>query len=230
MSNLRGSLHPLLIEPNDPHIEPLQGELVEVLNSILRHFAKEMERLKRKDRPPEIRLYTAIWNECWLRYWGIEFFCDLFSVFTVGPAFAWSHYHLAAKRGSDLFAVPTRTLSTHPADAARMKASLLALEKVGFVREAGAIRQRWDELVSISGSEPQPEYYHCYPEPIIESLVQHSLAGTQGVGCNIVGPGATGTMFRLLNEAWWQFWKDPQAYSVWEQQKINSLRQSASPN
>lgn len=218
--------HPLLSEPNDPCVEPLQAQLIEMLDFVLRHFASEIERLERKGRPPEIRLYIRIWSECWLNYWLFEFFCDLFSVYTVGPAFAWSHYHLVAKRGFDLFAVPTRTLSKHPADAARMDAALLALEKVGFAREAKAIRQRWDELVIVSGSEPQPEYHHCYPQHIIESLVQRSLVGMQGIGCHIARPDGAGTVFKLLNEAWLQFWEDPQEYATWEKERIASLRKT----
>jgi hypothetical protein len=216
--------HPLLIYPDDPCVEPIQIQLLKALEFVLLHNAREIEKLERKGVHEEFKLYTLLWSECWWRFWGFEFFCDLFSVYTVGPAYAWAHYHLSAKRGADPFQVPTKSLLSHPADAARMCTILHALEQIGFVEEAQTIRQRWDELVAISGFEPRPEYYRCYPEHITECLVQCSLDGTRAIGCNVVGPYATGSMFELLNGAWSQFWKDPQTYSTWEQQMVDSLR------
>lgn len=216
--------HSLTIYPNDPRIEPLQVELLKVLDYVLLHNMEEIEKLDRKGVYEEFKLYVELWNECWWRFWGLEFFCDLFAVYTVGPAFAWSHYHLSAKRGADLFEVPTRRFSRHPADAARMQAMLYALEEIGFAGEVQTIGQRWNELVTISGFEPQPEYYRCYPKHIIEFLVQSSLAGTRAIGCTVVKPDATGTMFKLLNSAWSQFWEEPQSYSGREQEMIDSLR------
>lgn len=223
--------HSLTIYPNDPRVEPLQSELLKVLDYVLLHNVGEIEKLDRKGVHEEFKLHVGLWNECWWRSWGFEFFCDLFSIYTVGPAYAWSHYHLSAKRGADPFEVPTRRLLRHPADNARMQAMLRALEEIGFAKEAQTIRQRWDELVAVSGFKPQPEYYRCYPHHIIEFLIQRSLAGTRTIGCTVVEPEATGTMFKLLNGAWSQFWKEPQTYSVLERQMVDSLRrQNASLN
>lgn len=217
--------HSLAVYPNDPHIEPFQIELIKVLDLVLLYYTEEIEKLERKGVYEEFKFYNELWNECWWRYWGIEFFCDLFAVYAVGPAYGWSHYHLVAKRGSNLFDVPTTRFSRHPADAARMYAILCALEKIGFAHEAQVIKHRWDELETIAGCKPHPEYSRCYPDHIIQFMVERSLAATQAISCTVVGPDATGIMYRILNEAWSQFWKDPQTYAVWEQQMINSLRQ-----
>lgn len=216
--------HLLTIYPNDPRVEPLQFELLKTLDVVWLHYVEEEEKLDRKGAYEEFKFYMRLWSECWWQFWGFEFFCDLFSIYTVGPAFAWSHYHLSAKRGADPFEVPTRRFLQHPADGARMQAMLCALKKVGFAREAQIIKQQWNELVTTSGFHPQPEYYRCYPNHLIELLVQHSFVGTQAIGCTIAEPDATGAMFGLLNSAWSQFWKDPQNYSVWEQQVVDSLR------
>jgi len=55
----------------------------------------------------------------WAKYWLTEFFCDLFAVFCVGPAFVWSHLHLAMKRRGDPYTTPDFSATMHPADDAR---------------------------------------------------------------------------------------------------------------
>jgi hypothetical protein len=216
--------HPLTIYPNDPRVEPIQIELLKVLDHVLLYNTEEIEKLDRRGEYEEFKLRVALWNECWLQLWGFEFFCDLFSVYTVGPAYAWSHYHLCAKRGGDPFEVSQRRLSSHPADDARMKAILCALKLIGFADEAKKIEQHWDELTSVLGFKPHSEYYRCYPDHIITLLAQHSLAGVQAIGCTVVSPNTTDGVSRLLNDAWQQFWKAPNSYSAWEQKVVNSLR------
>jgi hypothetical protein len=223
--------HPLTVYPNDPRVEPLQIELLKVLDCVLLYNTEEIEKLDRRGEYEELKLRVALWNKCWLQFWGFEFFCDLFSIYTVGPAYAWSHYHLCAKRGANPFEVPRRQLMSHPADDARMQAMLRALEQIGFTAEVENIGRRWDELTTISGFKPHSEYYRCYPDHIITRLAQHSLVGTQAIGCTVVGPSTTDGVFQLLNGAWLQFWKDPHSYSVWEQHEVDSLRfRSASLN
>lgn len=216
--------HPLSIQPNDPRVEPFQIELIEVLDLTMLHYMEEINKFERKGVHEEFKFYNKLWNDCWYLYWGIEFFCDLFSVYTLGPAYGWSHFHLAAKRGTDLFDVPTTRISRHPADAARMQAILCALDKIGFSYDAQIIKNRWDGLKDICGNKPCPDYCRCYPDHIIEALVERALAGTQAIGCTIAEPDATGTMYKILNGAWVQFWKNPQNYSVWEHKVVDSLR------
>ena len=62
-----------------------------------------------------------------MKFWMVEFFCDLFAVYTLGPAYGWAHLHLSAKRGGDPFDVPMLSASSHPADDARMRVMLVAL-------------------------------------------------------------------------------------------------------
>ena len=58
----------------------------------------------------------------WVRGWANEIFSDLFAIYTRGPAFAWSHFHLTAGR-----------------DHARMEAMLIGLDLLGFKKHATEI-------------------------------------------------------------------------------------------
>jgi len=81
-----------------------------------------------------------MWELLWPKFWLTEFFCDLYAVYTPGPAFAWSHLHLYMKAGSDAFMLPDGVRNiTHPADDARMRALLQALKGSGFQAEAARI-------------------------------------------------------------------------------------------
>lgn len=222
--------HPLIAARNDPRVESFQKALVRFLRHVSQHIYEERRRLKQKGYPVEFEFYTDLWLKCWWESWAIEFFCDLFATYTAGPAYGWAHYHLTIKRGGDPFAVPSTHLTTHPADAARMQAILSALQKIGFKAEAQVIQNQWEELISTSGFAPPPEYWLCYPNKIIEFLAESSLSGTRDIGCHIAMPASDGFMFRLLNIAWIQFWKEPQAYSTWEQQTIDSLRSKVPAN
>ena len=37
--------------------------------------------------------------------WANEIFCDLFAIYTLGPAYAWAHFHLTARHESDPYEV-----------------------------------------------------------------------------------------------------------------------------
>jgi hypothetical protein len=112
--------HPLLTVGNDPVVEPFHRAYLDALTEVLTYIGSEKVKESRRRGPDHPRFLLNQWESTWIRFWLTEFFCDLFAVYVVGPAFAWAHLHLFAKRGGDAYDVPMTGVSTHPADAARM--------------------------------------------------------------------------------------------------------------
>jgi hypothetical protein len=162
------------------------------------------------------------WSNAWVGGWAIELFCDLFAVYTLGPAFVWSHLHLAATRGQDPF--HTWGHSSHPPDGARMTTQLHGLNLVGFSKEADEIQKRWDELISISGAHAEPEYERCFRRHLLENFAQEAHKGVIEIGCRIVTPGTSDVVHNALNDAWVDFWRDPQGYATREKSAVENLR------
>ena len=156
-----------------------------------------------------------------------EFFCDLFALYTLGPAFAWSHLHLSATRGEDPFKVPTMNggSTTHPADGARMAVLLHGLTLTGFAKEAAEVEDWWNELIAASRSNPDPDYRRCFPKHILEAVAEKALAGVKGMNCRVVDPSTDDIVHNILNGAWREFWRDPSGYADWEKGAVENLRQ-----
>jgi hypothetical protein len=216
--------HLLEFERHDPRTKPFHQALDRASSSIAGYLADELKLEGRRRGPAEFSFYLQQWWRCWAESWLVELFCDLFAVYTVGPAFAWANLHLLAKRGADLFAVPTLVPSTHPADDARMKVMLYGLKVTGFNHELSDIEHRWDELVSISGSKPEPEYFRCFPDDILRSVASLAFDGISGMGCRMAVPATKDPIYTILNEAWAQFWNHPDEYPEWEGASISRLR------
>jgi len=139
-------------------------------------------------------------KKCWIVNWTTEFFCDLFALYTLGPAYAWSHLHLAATRGEDPFKVPTLSSgsATHPADGARMAVMLHGLMLTGFAHEAAEIEARWNELLAATRAHPDPDYRRCFPKRILETVAEEALAGVKGINCRVVDPATDDVVHNIL--------------------------------
>src|SRR5262249_21339204 len=151
--------------------------------------------------PKQFTNYFHVWGKSWLE-WAVELFCDLFAVYTVGPAFGWSHVHLFTKLGDNPYRVPLVEKSSHPADQARMQVILHGLCLIGFEDKAQQIEQRWTQIVRISGAIEEPEYQRCYPNDLLEKFAQKAYEAAIESQCRVVGPDADQPIFQMLNEAW----------------------------
>jgi hypothetical protein len=119
--------HPLLVHKDHPVLERLSQRFLEVTARVHDHFAERRDTEARRRGPQSFKDEIDVWEILWTK-WLVEFFCDLFAVFTLGPAFVWSHLHLFMKMGKDPHEMPTPFRpATHPADDARMRALLAAL-------------------------------------------------------------------------------------------------------
>ena len=215
--------HPLLSVSNDPQVEPFQQAYAEALNAAHAYLAVEMQQERRNTRGPQVyRQYLATWLDCW-EDWLIEFFCDLFAAFTVGSAYGWGHFHLHVGRGGDPFSVPKQSPTEHPADAARMDVIIRALSRVGFSQDATAIQSRWQQLLNTIRAGETAEYRRCFPETLLETIVDKAHQGIQALGCQLAQPGMQEPIRKLLNDAWTEFWQAPSGYVAWEKTEADKL-------
>jgi hypothetical protein len=219
--------HPLLLSRYDRRIQPFKDSFLEVTEVVTTYIEDEIEREKRGGGPPLISFYLEQWLKCWIINWTTEFFCDLFALYTLGPAYAWSHLHLAATRGEDPFKVPTLSSgsATHPADGARMAVMLYGLTLIGFAHEAAEIEARWNELLAAACARPDPDYRRCFPKRILETVAKLALAGVKGMDCRVAAPATDDVVHNILNSAWREFWRSPARYAEWEKDAVEALRQ-----
>jgi len=215
--------HPFFTEKNDPILEPFQTQYESAIMQILCHFEEEKSKIENLRGPKEYfydLLHTC--QKSWIKFWVEEFFCDLYGVYTLGPAFVWSHLHLVIKRGGNPYEVSMRVTS-HPCDHARMAVMLYALNLSGFQDTAAQIQQRWSEFLEEISAEEEPEYHRCYPHSLIETVADHAWNAVKDIQARIATPSTQDPICTLLNEAWEEFWLNPSMYVSWEKQAIEIL-------
>jgi hypothetical protein len=218
--------HPLLTEQNDPLVEPLQQQMLQAITRVIAYISQEQSKESRRRGPIQSRYLLKVWEVAWIKFWITEFFCDIFAASVVGPAFAWAHLHLAAKRGGNPFDVPMNRSSSHPADDARMRVILCTLARIGFGEEASTIGIRWNAFLSYVAVNPEPEYHRCFPQELLQEIVDHALKGIQESNLRIARKDTSDPVHRLLNEAWSKFWHDPDNFVDWEKDAVNRLFES----
>jgi hypothetical protein len=214
--------HPFFTEKNDPVIEPFQYRFEDAIVEALTHFEQEKLNAEVSRGPQQLYDLLHSWQRSWIRYWMVEFFCDLYAVYTLGAAFVWSHLHLAIERGSDPYQVPFQVTS-HPCDCARMAAMLHALNLLGFEEKASEIELTWNEFLSQIEAQPEPEYYRCYPADLIKIIAERALDASKEINSRIVTPNTSDPFHNLLNRAWDRFWQDPLTYADWEKQEVQKI-------
>jgi hypothetical protein len=216
--------HPLLLARDEPQVESLQAGYAAALSEVLTYLHEETTKEGRRRGPSQSAVELQLWRMCWIRFWLTEFFCDMFAVLTLGPAFAWSHLHLSVMRGGDPYHVPSSAVSSHPADDARMRVMLAALGLAGFGAASAVIAERWEALLRQACAKAEPEYRRCFPARVISAVATHAMAGVRGMKCRFASPvPIEGSVQRILNEAWERFWAEPAEYALWEKSAITSL-------
>jgi len=128
--------------------------------------------------------------KCWIVNWTTEFFCDLFALYTLGPAYAWSHLHLAATRGEDPFKAPTLSSgsATHPADGAERE------DFVALIRQSGF---RTPAVTSVPGNFNAPDAdFQLVAQAGRANLKLAALLGAEGLNVNCGSPITDRSAFR----------------------------------
>jgi len=214
--------HPLLDLENNPKVEKFQEHLGRFYYEANTHFAKLIEDDVRNRGGAYAKLYQR-WQQYWWD-WSIEFFCDLFGVCTLGPAYAWAHLHLSAKRGVDPFHVQKAGYySSHPNNEARMRVICFALDLLGYSDEKEQILGKWNALHTIIPYEQDDSFELAYPEFLLQSCAISGLEAVKGIDCVIASQDNKGTIFSTLNQAWGKFWVDPDEYFIWESEMVLRL-------
>jgi hypothetical protein len=219
--------HPLHRNLDLPSLEPYARAFKTSLFAMVAHFHRESVAADRL-RNQEARLYQIqLWRTCWAKYWMEEFFCDLFGVLTVGPAYVWAHYHLSIKRGSDPFATPLMRERSHPADDARMRAMLGVLRSGEFESEADSIERAWREFIDAMEYRAPAEYHLCYSGAQIDNVTRAAKEGVEGIEIVTTASRNKARVRDSLNEAWRVFWKAPSDFPAWEADEVGKLLRSA---
>jgi hypothetical protein len=221
--------HPLFAQQDHPVLDCFTARFLEATAAVHDHFAQKREKESSRRGPISFMQDFDIWEHRWTK-WLVEFFCDLFAVFALGPAFAWSHLHLFLKIGKDPYEIPSTFRSaSHPADDARMRALLMALKQSDFSREANAVASRWHDAMNLANAKAPPDYLFCYPDELIAMAVAKARQGFAQMQCRFATPTTRDPIHGLLNRAWKQFWKQPANYQQWETKEVVDLRASLTP-
>jgi hypothetical protein len=199
--------HPLIREKHISRVQSFRQALSKVRDLILSRFYSELQMQERQRGPDIFKSYLERWMQRWFRFWSVEFLCDLFAIYTVGPAFAWAHLHLCAKRTDDPFEFRETVRDSHPADDARMQLMLFALDRIGFTDDANLIDARWQEILVSLSTNKGPEYRRCYPRRLLVAVEEVAFQGVSAMNCNLAGPNAPGYVRSILNKAWHEFWQ-----------------------
>lgn len=206
--------HPIIAVSNDPRVVKFQEALIQFIDFADNYCQTEIATY-RKNNGDEQANSLELFSRSWVK-WAIEFYCDLFATYTLGPAYAWANLHLCVKRGSNPFDTPLYVPSSHPADDARMQTILMGLELIGFKNEAKEINTQWQKYVSLSGCSIDASFKMAYPKQVLEHCAALALQGTKAIKSNIANSGSQGEISSLLNEAWRKFIDDPLNYVGWE--------------
>ena len=199
------------------------------IRRITDHYQELLTKKMREIGPEEIpRLIRHIHSQ-WKEYWINEFFCDLFALYTLGPAYAWSHLHLTMKKSEEIYKFSKILPQTHPSDDSRMRMLLIGLNKLGFDDEATSILTKWNSMPLVSNTEPIVEYQYAYPEDLMKEVAELSLAGLKDGKFSIISPKKLekqnpDSIIKILNEAWALFWNNPGEFRDWEEECIEKLK------
>jgi len=185
---------------------------------------------KIRETGPEIlpRLIMHIHSQ-WKEYWINEFFCDLFALYVLGPAYAWSHLHLTIKKSEDVYKFSTILPQTHPSDDSRTRMLLIGLNRLGFKKEASSILSKWNNMPLVLNAEPVVEYQYAYPEDLMKEVAELFLEGLKDGNFSIISPNNlkernSNSIIKILNDAWNLFWKNPDIFRYWEEKTIQKLK------
>lgn len=215
--------HPL-IQIDNPKLQRFQLELGRFNVFVKRHFAAQIDHYELNKSRKDMVEMLYIWRDCWIEKWSVEFFCDLFGVYTLGPAYAWSNLHLCLKISTDVYDVPHFAVTSHPPDEARMQALFHALTLMGYGDDCALIRQKWTEFKTTMQLTKQPEYDLAVPDLFLEQIAVSALEAVKTLPCRLATPTNKGSIAVMLNEAWDVFWKSPSDFPVWEQQTVNTFK------
>ena len=210
-----------------PRLSAIKTSFDEAFTRITEYYVKLINEKSREGSPEEIPRTIRYLHEQW-KSWLVEFFCDLFAAYTLGPAYVWSHLHLSAKISDDIYHLSIVLDQSHPSDEARMRMLLHGLRNIEFDKELDVINSEWEKLKGF-WSEPPLEYQYAYPDKLLKEITEIFLKGIKDSGFNVMTTEKVkqekDTVGGILNESWDKFWECSIAeFRSWETERIKYLK------
>jgi len=211
-------------------LKPLKDSYDSAFSKVTDFYNQLLKNKQREFGPEEIPMMIERIHSQW-KLWINEFFCDLFALYTIGPAYAWSHLHLTMKRSDDIHALSMLLKQTHPSDESRMRILIQGLKNLGFDEEAKRIGYRWYEVVKFWGTPPT-EYQYAYPESLLSDIAKLVLDGLRQSGFSVISRevlanNSNNGIRVMLNEAWQVFWEcKSEDFRDWEEKTVKTLREA----
>ncbi|NVM53152.1 MAG: hypothetical protein HWN66_05575 [Candidatus Helarchaeota archaeon] len=215
---------------NELRLSELNQKYNLIINEITEHYQKLLSEAKRETGPKSRIFLIKLMHSNW-KNWIDEFLCDLFALFTLGPAYVYTHLHLATKTSKDIYKFSSMIPQTHPSDDSRMKMLMIGLKLIGLDAEIDDVSSKWHAMPFVSGLHPSSDYYYAYPKTLMEKVASLLLQGLKETNFPIMTRAVLKNLEhrsvrRLLNEAWDKFWENPNKYREWELDRIKKLRQN----
>ena len=211
-------------------LKPIKEGYMKAMTKINNYYTKLIKTKKREFGPKDIPYYIERIKEQWNNYWMVEFFCDLFALFTVGPAYAWSHLHLTAKTSSEIHALSILLDQTHPSDEARMRLLAEGMKILEYSDEVNQIKEKWSSMEKFL-DKPTTMYQYAFPSNLLKEIANSIFDSFRQTGISFSTPenlssNKEGNEMKILfNEAWDRFWrKSPEEFRKWEESKISELK------
>jgi len=225
--------HEVLSEKeNELSLRKISESYQTAIRTITSYYDRLMKKKRRETAPPAISANIAHIHYQWKTYWINEFFCDLFALYTIGPAYAWAHLHLTAKKSENVYEFSLILPRSHPSDDARMKMLSIAMRKIGLGNKASAILSRWNEIPLVANTQPVTEYQYAYPDDLMNEVADLFLDGLKAAGFALVSEkdieNDDDSIVSVLNRAWTLFWEDPEGFTEWEAQTVQKLKSQLS--
>lgn len=195
-----------------------------VLVEIDRHFDRLRRDAIHANWSPESLEELEMYRHLWRASWWLEFGADFIATYLVGPAFGWCNIRTSTSLGGELY----QGSESHPADDARATALGMMLDKIGAAQESAAIRQRWTELVQLSGETKPQRFDIAYPDGLVSGLCTIMFNSCQQIGLlQWALPGsADATVGAVLHRAWTEFRQRPESFAGYERQALQLLNAS----
>jgi hypothetical protein len=225
--------HEVLSEKeNELSLREISESYQTAIRTITGYYDRLMKKKRRETGPRAIPANIAHIHYQWKTYWINEFFCDLFALYTIGPAYAWAHLHLTTKKSENVYEFSLILPRSHPSDDARMKMLSIAMRKMGLGNKASAILSRWNEIPLVANTEPVTEYQYAYPDDLMNEVADLFLDSLKAAGFSPVSEkdieNDDNSIVSVLNRAWTLFWEDPEAFTGWEEQTVQKLKSQLS--
>jgi hypothetical protein len=171
--------------------------------------------------------HFALLEDVWKERYVIEFFCDAFATYLVGPAFGWSHLRLVLSSSSEIYQPGFGIAGSHPADEARMRCVLLMLEALNDQRNASTLGAKWEAFKALLPDHPDNDYACCFPDELLSEINKQVIVVCRRLKLIAFHdqPRVDDNLPALVMRAWEVYHLDHNAYPDREAEMVRKLKQ-----